>query len=109
MGERETNLFVGGLVAIGFDRSCKYLLVVSSAGRGLFSTATWEKIARDRGNYCYEDDGTALGIGPMEGQLIPVTAINYRSCVLEMSSPNRRINLRYEDGTVTVWDDGPDE
>jgi hypothetical protein len=41
-------LHVGGLVAMRFDPSGEYLLRVSHSGRGVFSTRTWERVARDR-------------------------------------------------------------
>jgi len=39
--------FIGGLVAGGFDSAGEYLLTVSHSGRGVFSTATRERVARD--------------------------------------------------------------
>jgi hypothetical protein len=35
-------LHVGGLVAVAFDETGRYLLTVSHAGRGVFDTATWQ-------------------------------------------------------------------
>jgi hypothetical protein len=39
-------LHIGGVVAVGFDSSRDYLLVITHSGRGVFSTNTWERIAR---------------------------------------------------------------
>jgi len=41
------HIFIGGLVAAGFDPEGKYLLVVSHSGRGVFDTHSWECVARD--------------------------------------------------------------
>jgi hypothetical protein len=40
------HLLVGGLVAMGFDNTGKYLLTVSHSGRGVFVTETWKPVAR---------------------------------------------------------------
>jgi len=56
---------------MGFDATGKFLLTVSHTGRGVFSTDTWERIARDL-RLVYPDNGKALGIGPLEGQRIDV-------------------------------------
>src|SRR5476651_2004795 len=40
-------LHVGGLVAFGFDVSGDYLLVITHAGRGVFCTSSWHRVARD--------------------------------------------------------------
>ena len=67
------HLFIGGLVAAGFDTAGKYLLTVSHSGRGVFSTATWERVARDA-SVIYPDAGTIAGIGPLDGISVPVQA-----------------------------------
>jgi hypothetical protein len=104
LATRKTELVVGGLVAAGFNETGEYLLTVSHSGRGVFSTATWERVARDSSDYYPDDEGTALGIGPLSGQVIAVTPINYDTGVLETSSTDRRIQLRYESGTIEVLD-----
>ena len=101
---RKVNLFVGGLLDAGFDPSGKYLFVISTSGRGVFSTETWERLARDPADH-YSLNGTGVGIGPIAGQIIPVTGKNFHTSVLEISSPDRKINLRYEDGTIEIWDE----
>jgi hypothetical protein len=40
------HLFIGGLVAADFDSTGAYLLTVSHSGRGVFSTDSWERVAR---------------------------------------------------------------
>src|SRR5689334_17529198 len=59
-------LHVGGLIAMGFDPSGEYLLTISHAGRGVFSTRTWERVARDSA-LAYPADGHGVGIGPIAG------------------------------------------
>ena len=70
------HIAIGGLVAAGFDTSAAYMLVVSHAGRGVFSTATWDRVARDH-TVVYPDDGHVIGIGPLDGVRIPVKELNY--------------------------------
>jgi hypothetical protein len=56
-------------VAVGHDPAERFLLTVSHSGRAVFSTETWERVAR-----CYEivypADGRIAGIGPLEGTSI---------------------------------------
>ena len=85
---RPTHLFVGGLVAMGFDATGKYLLTVSHSGRGVFSADTWKRVARDSA-LVYPTDGKALGIGPIDGQVIGV---------IERDESRDRIELRSTDG-----------
>lgn len=93
------HLFVGGLVAAGFDASGKFLLTVSHAGRGVFAVGTWERVARDTA-LAYPDGGYAIGIGPIEGQKIKVKE-DYEG-VLKLSSPDGLFNLSYEEGAITI-------
>ncbi len=97
------HLFIGGLVAAGFDRTGAYLLAVSHSGRGVFSTATWERVARDS-DLAYPKDGYAIGIGPIAGERIPVTEKNYDTEELRFSSPDGKFIFEYDSGTLTVTD-----
>jgi hypothetical protein len=96
-----THLIVGGLVAAGFDPSGQYLLTVSHSGRGVFCTRAWQRIARDYA-LAYPENGTAIGIGPIEGQAIAITELDYETETLQYQSPDGRIKLRYESGTIFV-------
>jgi hypothetical protein len=71
--QKVNYLFVGGLVAIGFDASGRFLLTVSHSGRGVFEVGTWVRVARDS-RLAYPDAGRAIGIGPIDGQVIEVLA-----------------------------------
>ena len=95
------NLFIGGLVAAGFDPSGDYLLTVSHSGRGVFSTKTWERVARDVA-LAYPTGGLAIGIGPIDGLSIPITEIDYDTGFLRFSSPDGSTSFEYESGTLTV-------
>ena len=95
------NLFIGGMVAGGFDATGKYLLVVSHAGRGVFATDGWQRTARDSA-LAYPESGVAIGIGPIEGERIAVHQIDYATGVLKFSSPDGRWSLRYAEGTLEV-------
>src|SRR5882672_9129021 len=95
------HLFIGGLVAAGFDSAGEYLLAVSYSGRGVFSTATWERVARDAA-LAYPEAGIAVGIGPLDGVSVPVTEIDYDTGHLRFTSPDGRLSLEYESGTLTI-------
>jgi hypothetical protein len=95
------HLFVGGLVAMGFDATGKYLLTVSHSGRGVFFTETWERVARDTA-LAYPTDGKAVGIGPIDGQVIGVEERNERRDRIEMRSPDGRFHLIGESDGIIV-------
>jgi hypothetical protein len=67
---------VGGLYEVGFGRDDRFLLAVSSDGRGVFDCRSGEKIARDR-RYDAENWSNASllecqGIGPLENETIRI-------------------------------------
>jgi hypothetical protein len=95
------HLLVGGLVAVGFDASGAYLLTISHSGRGVFSTTTWERVARNPG-LAYPKDGKGVGIGPIEGQEIPVVEFDSTSGIVEARSADGRIILRCESSGIVV-------
>ena len=86
---------------MGFDPSGRYLLAVSHSGRGVFDTSTWDRVARDY-TLAYPTQGIAIGIGPIDGQQIPVTELNLKTEMLDLESPDRDYSLSYESGTITV-------
>lgn len=98
-------LHVGGLVAVGFDPTGKYVLTVSHSGRGVFETRTWRRVARDP-LLAYPTDGVAVGIGPVAGQRLMVSEIDYHEGTLDVVSPDGPYSLSYEEGTVTVRSTG---
>ena len=81
-------------MAAGFDSSGAYLLTVSPSGRGVFSTASWERVARDH-SLAYPEHGHAVGIGPIEGVSIPVSEIDYKTEHLSFSSPDGKLSFEY--------------
>jgi hypothetical protein len=95
------QLFIGGLVAAGFDSSGAYLLTVSHSGRGVFSTESWERVARDS-VLAYPQAGLATGIGPLDGVAVPVNEIDYMTGQLRFSSPDGRWSFVYEEGTLFI-------
>jgi hypothetical protein len=97
------HLFIGGLVAAGFDSAGDYLLTVSHSGRGVFATTTWERVARDS-QLAYPQGGRAIGIGPIEGVSIPVVEIDYKTGHLSFTSPDGKMSFEYEEGTLTISD-----
>jgi hypothetical protein len=97
----KTYLFIGGLVAAGFDASGAYLLTISHSGRGVFATRTWKRVARDPG-LAYPESGVGVGIGPIEGQSIPVTEMDYDLERMQLVSPDGRTTLDCESSGITV-------
>ena len=94
-------LFVGGLVAMGFDASGNYLLTVTHSGRGVFATGSWERVARDS-TLAYPEDGNAIGIGPINGQVIGVLERNEQNDRILMPSPDGRFLLVGESDGIKI-------
>ncbi len=86
---------------MGFDATGTYLLTVSHSGRGVFSTETWERVARDY-QLAYPEAGLARGIGPIDGVSVPVKEIDYDTGKLQFSSPDGTLSFEYADGTLTI-------
>jgi hypothetical protein len=97
----ERYLHVGGVVAVGFNASGEYLLVITHSGRGVFSTRTWERVARSI-ELAYPKSGIGVGIGPIDGQAIPVTEMDYEWGHMRAVSPDGRIVLECESGGIAV-------
>jgi hypothetical protein len=71
------TLLVGGLIAAGFDRAGRYLLLCSHAGRGLYDSFTGELTARDK-RESYSIDFSQLeaeGIGECAGTPIRIAGL----------------------------------
>lgn len=98
-------LYVGGLVAMGFDPSGEYLLTISHAGRGVYSTLTWERVARDP-TLAYPKNGAGTGIGPIAGISVAVIEKDHDTEKLELVSPDGKISLSYDSGTITILVNG---
>ncbi|MGC4006886.1 MAG: hypothetical protein QM811_28685 [Pirellulales bacterium] len=95
------TLHVGGVIAIGFDSSGRYAIVVSHSGRGVYDTQTWLRVARDN-QLAYPDDGIAEGIGPLSGQQIKVIEEYYGGTLIAVS-PNKEFEMHYLEGTIEVF------
>src|SRR4051812_12593163 len=95
------TLHVGGVVAIGFDPTGRYALVISHSGRGVFDTQTWQRVARDPA-LAYPENGEAEGIGPLKGQRLKVSEINYDDSTLHVVGPNGDFAMSYAEGTIDV-------
>jgi len=94
------HLLVGGLVAVGFSATGEHLLTVSHSGRGVFSTRTWERIARDS-TVAYPTYGVAIGIGPIAGEPIQVVELTSEHGV-RVTSPNGQVVLCCESDGIQV-------
>ena len=99
----KTYLHIGGLVAAGFDPTGAYLLTVSHSGSGVYSTATWQRIARSS-ELTYPEHGVCKGIGPLDGQAIRVTEMNFDTEEMRLASPDGRIVLECESSGIAVTD-----
>jgi hypothetical protein len=97
----ERYLHIGGVVAVGFDPTSEYLLVITHSGRGVFSTRNWERVARGT-ELAYPEGGVGAGIGPIEGQAIRVTEMDYESGRMRAVSPDGRIVLECESSGIAV-------
>jgi hypothetical protein len=96
-----TFLHIGGLVAVGFDPTGEYLLAISHSGRGVFSTKTWKRVARDE-SLAYPKKSIGIGIGPIEGQSVPVMEMPFEVGRFKLTSPDGRIILSCESDGITV-------
>src|SRR4051812_46384678 len=97
----KTNLIVGGLVAAGFNLTGEYLLTITHSGRGVFSTTKWERVARDN-DLAYPKHGVGVGIGPIAGERIPVTEMDYATGKMRLTSADGRIVLDCESSGIMV-------
>ena len=97
------HLLIGGLVPAGFDPMDAHLLTVSHSGRGVFDATSWERVARDS-QLAYPKESRSSGIGPIEGVSILVNEIDYKTGHLRFSSPDGKLSLEYEEGTLTISD-----
>jgi len=96
---KNKTLFIGELVAMGFSKTGNYLLTISHDGRGLFSTRNWEIVARDS-NPAYPNAGFGIGIGPVEGESIPIREMDYGTEYLKVRTPDERWELSYFEGAL---------
>jgi len=75
-----TAVAIGSFEALGFSTDSRYLLVVSSSGRGVFDSTSGEQLARDSssttGDWYNLKALTVDGIGPMAGQSMSVSGIH---------------------------------
>jgi hypothetical protein len=94
---------VGALLAAGFGLGGEHVLVVSSTGRGVFDGRTGERLARLReavdDAWYREEDGSAIGIGPLGGGRVAVDGLGHRSRMLARETVDGwRLVLREEGG-----------
>jgi hypothetical protein len=97
----ERHLHIGGVVAVGLDATGEYMLVITHSGRGVFSTRTWERVARNS-VLAYPTNGMGVGIGPIEGEAIPVEEIDYAIGEMCLLGPDNRFILECESSGIVV-------
>jgi hypothetical protein len=98
---KPTVLFVGGMVAMGFDSTGQFLLVVTHSGRGVFAVGSWQRVARNA-DLAYPEDGKAIGIGPIQDQVIPVEERDENRDQIHMTSPDGKFRLLGESDGITI-------
>jgi hypothetical protein len=103
----ERYLHIGGIVAVGFDSTGEYLLVITHSGRGVFSTRTWERVARST-ELAYPTDRVGVGIGPIDGRAIPVTEMDHEAGHMRAVSPDGRILLECDGSGIAVQAPDPE-
>lgn len=101
MTKRNCYLHIGGVVAVGFDTSGDHLLVISHSGRGVYSTQTWERVARDT-ELSYPTDGIGIGIGPIDGEQIPINEMNDETGEMKFVAPSQEFTLLCESSGIEV-------
>jgi len=101
MTDANRYLHIGGVFAVGFDPTGAYLLVITHSGRGVFCTRTWERVARDT-ELAYPENGVGIGIGPIDGQSIPVTVMDWERYRMHVTSPDGRVELDCESSGIAV-------
>lgn len=95
---------VGGLTDVGFSEDEAYLLVASHAGRGLFETATGEKVARDDeapvegAAWLRTTSNEVQGIGPLAGVWFSMAGL-FGGELPQATSDGWRVSV--EDGKAT--------
>jgi len=74
------SVAIGGFEALGFSSDSRYLLIVSSSGRGVFDSETGQELARASssapGDWYNLEELTVAGIGPLSGQSIRIAGIH---------------------------------
>jgi hypothetical protein len=96
-------LHIGGVVAVGFDTTEAFMLVISHNGRGVFDTKTWERVARDSA-MSYPERGFGIGIGPIEGVKIPVVEMDWETYdKRSIASPSGSIQLLCESSGIGIF------
>lgn len=98
-------LHIGGVVAVGFDLGGEFLLEITHSGRGVFSTRTWERVARCA-DLAYPENGTGIGIGPIGGLAVVVTEMNYDTGEMRVTDPGGRFVLECESSGIAVLEIG---
>lgn len=74
------SIAIGGFEALGFSVDSRYLLVVSSSGRGVFDAESGNRVMKEppstAGEWYKLSNLTVEGIGPLAGAVIPVAGIH---------------------------------
>ncbi|MEZ6093180.1 MAG: hypothetical protein R3C03_02930 [Pirellulaceae bacterium] len=65
-------------------------------------------VARDA-ELAYPEDGIGIGIGPIDGERIEITEMNYDTGELNLNTPDGSMTLRYESGTIEITHSAPEQ
>ena len=88
-----------------FDATGKFLHTISHSGLGVFAVGTWDRAARYTELAC-PDAGKAVGIGPLDGQMIEVQERDERREQISMKSPDGRFQLLGDSEGITIAEPG---
>ena len=98
---RQQFLHIGGVVALGFDPTGEFMLIITHSGRGVFRVGTWERLARDVA-LAYPANGLGIGIGPIADLRIPVISMDYVRGELNAQTPDLAFKIHYAEGSITI-------
>ncbi len=110
------TIMLGGLVAVGFDSSNRYLLAVSHNGRGLFDLASGERIAKDHEDWAerpwyFDDKNQCCGIGALKDEVFDIVGLHGGSAYRSAGDGSMACRI-HRDGynwKALVSDDGLEE
>ena len=66
-----------------------------------FRREPWERVARNT-ELAYPENGIGIGIGPIDGEAIPVSEMDYKTGQMRLTSADGRIILDCESSDIMV-------
>lgn len=95
---------VGGLLGAGFSHETELLLVVSSAGRGVFDCTSGKRVGRDANDVTLpEYPNSATGIPPLPPAEIPIMGLDGGSPMSSETPDGIKLRMLSPDYNAIVW------